>query len=119
MKTILGLVCIIIVFAVGAAGQGHSCTSTEREEWFHSALNEIQTVKVGMTRKDLLKVFTRAGGFFTSTRLGGTYTYIGNPYIRVDVEFSPVSTAADRSAENPSDVIRVISKPYLAPSQYD
>src|SRR6187401_2066751 len=64
------------------------------KEWIANTLKEIQKIKVGMTRADLLKVFTTEGGL--STGLIRTYVYRECPYIKVDVEFEPVG----RSAKN-------------------
>jgi len=79
----------------------------------------MQTIKVGMTRGDLLKLLTRAGGFFTTSRLAGTYQYKGSTYIKIDVEFSKAPGEDNDTAESPNDTIQSISKPYLAPPAYD
>jgi transposase InsO family protein len=50
----------------------------------HSAFE----IKPGMTREDVLRVFTTEGGL--SFRTQQTYVLKGCPYIHVDVEFSPV-----------------------------
>ena len=50
----------------------------------------------GMTRADLLKVFTTEGGL--STGLNRTYVYRECQYIKVDVDFEPVGRPA-RDAE--------------------
>ena len=87
-------------------------------EWIANSLKEIQKIKVGMTRADLLKVFTTEGGL--STGLTRTYVYRECPYIKVDVEFEPVGRPARNAegrvtlVESGEDVIRTISKPYLA-----
>src|ERR1044071_4491661 len=89
----------------------------ERAQWIVDSLKEIQTIKVGMTRADLLKVFTTEGGL--STGLRRTYVYSECQYFKVDVEFEPVGRPArDASgrvtlAESGDDVIKSISKPYL------
>jgi len=87
-------------------------------EFIANSLREIQKIKVGMTRADLLKVFTTEGGL--STGLTRTYVYRECPYIKVDVEFEPVGRPARNAegrvtlVESGEDVIRTISKPYLA-----
>ena len=87
-------------------------------EWIANNLKEVQKIKVGMTRADLLKVFTTEGGL--STGLTRTYVYRQCPYIKVDVEFEPVGRPARNAdgrvtlVESGEDVIRTISKPYLA-----
>src|SRR5213075_1310743 len=61
-------------------------------EWVASSLKEMQKIRVGMTRSDLLKIFRTEGG--QSTGLNRTYVYRECPYIKVDVEFQPVGRPA-------------------------
>jgi len=88
-----------------------------RTEWIAASLKEMETIKVGMTRADLLKVFTTEGGL--STGLQRTYVYRDCPYIKVDVEFEPVGRPArDLNGrvtleEDRRDKITKISRPYL------
>ena len=91
--------------------------SQEHTEWIAKIIKEMQAVKVGMTRADLLKVFTVEGG--VSTGLRRTYVYRECPYIKVDVEFTAVGRP-ERDAqgrvtpdEADDDVIKMISQPYL------
>ena len=76
-----------------------------------NALKEIETIKPGMKRKDLLVIFTTEGGI--SNRLHRTYVYQKCMYIKVDVEFTPADQPEDNLKENPEDVIKEISRPYL------
>ena len=76
-------------------------------------LTECQKIKTGMTRADLLKVFTTEGGF--STQGWRTYVHSRCPYIKVDVEFAPTKSGQ----EQPTDIITKISKPYLEWSVID
>ena len=80
-------------------------------QWVADCLKEIQTVKVGMTRKQLLEVFTTEGGL--SSRTWRTHVHRRCPYIKVDVEFKVVGNEADKFAEMPEDLITKISRPYL------
>jgi hypothetical protein len=86
-------------------------------EWIANSLKEMQKIKVGMTRADLLKVFTTEGGI--SSSLNRRYVYRECPYIKVDVEFEPVGRPARDTdgrvtlVEAKEDVIKKISKPYL------
>jgi hypothetical protein len=82
----------------------------EHTEWIAKSLKEIETVKVGMTRGDLLKVFSEEGGL--STRTWRRYVYRECPYIKVDVEFQPVGEPA-KPTQNPQDKIIKISRPFL------
>lgn len=97
--------------------------SKTQTEWVASSLREIQKIKVGMTRSDLLKVFTTEGGL--STGLRRTYVYRNCPYIKVDVEFDAVGRPARDAegrvtlVEGDRDEIIKISKPYLEWSVID
>ncbi len=75
------------------------------------ALKECQTLKPGMTRSELLKVFTTEGGL--STALHRTFVYRGCPYIKVDVDFRLSDSGQNVLVEKPTDIIVKISKPYL------
>jgi hypothetical protein len=87
-------------------------------EWIAGSLKAIEKIKVGMTRADLLKLFTTEGGL--STGLKRTYVYRDCPYIKVDVEFEPAGRPARDAdgrvtlVEAAEDVIKEISRPYLA-----
>ena len=89
----------------------------ERTKWVSDSLMEMRTIKVGMTRAQLLKVFTHEGGIYTA--LQQTFVYRGCPYFKVDVKFTPVGRPErDRdgrmtSVQDPRDVIKEISRPYL------
>jgi hypothetical protein len=86
--------------------------------WVSDALVRMQTIKPGMTRKDLLDIFTTEGGL--STALRRTYVSRDCPYFKIDVEFEAVGRAGrDRDGrttaiEDGRDIIVSISKPYLA-----
>jgi hypothetical protein len=86
--------------------------------WIRDALLEIQTIKVGMNRDQLLSLFTTEGG--SATGLKRTYVYRRCPYIKIDVEFAavgrPARDAEDRVTlvESERDVITAMSRPYLA-----
>jgi hypothetical protein len=91
--------------------------SPQYTAWVGRSLKQMQSVKVGMTRADLLKVFTTEGGL--STGLRRTYVYRECPYFKVDVECKPVDRPARDAAgrvtlvESGDDLIKSISKPYL------
>ena len=106
-----------LVLTVSALSVQSPPQSQEQTEWIAHSLKEMQTVKVGMTRADLLKVFTTEGGL--STGLNRTYVYRQCPLIKVDVEFEPVGRPARDGEgrvtliEANEDVIKKVSKPYL------
>ena len=80
-------------------------------KWIAKSLMEMQTIKVGMTRAQLLKVFTTEGG--VSSRQWRRYVYRECPYIKVDVQFRPVGKSNYPHAQSRNDVITKISQPFL------
>jgi hypothetical protein len=107
---------VVLLTVSMLSAQGYQ-ESQKQTEWIANSLKEMQKIKVGMTRADLLKVFTVEGGW--STGLDRTYVYRGCEYIKVDVEFQPVGRPAKDGegrvtlVESDGDVIKKISKPYL------
>ena len=89
---------------------------SEQARWIRENLPELESIKVGMTRGELLKVFMEEGGI--STRTWHRYVYRKCGYVKVDVEFSPAGDPKD-TAQNPDDRITKISKPYLELSIMD
>jgi hypothetical protein len=92
-------------------------SSQDHVTWVAQALKRIQTIKPGMTREALLKVFTTEGGL--STGLQRTFVSRDCPYFKVDVEFKVVGRP-DRDddgrvtlVEGSQDIIVKISRPYL------
>lgn len=106
-----------LAFIVSAESFPSARNFDEHTKWISNSLREMQTIKVGKTRAELLEIFTTEGGI--STPLHRTYVYRSCPYIKVDVEFEAVGrTARDAegrvtSKEDNRDVIKSISKPYL------
>jgi len=85
--------------------------------WVADALIRMRSIRPGMTRTDLLKVFTTEGGL--STGLQRTFVSRDCLYFKVDVEFEAVgrpSRGRDGRVtlvEDGRDVIVKMSKPYL------
>ena len=89
---------------------GEPAIDWDHTQWVSSVLAWIDTIKPGMTRSDLLRVFTKEGGI--STRTHQTFVLKQSPTIKVDVEFSISGNEAE-------DKITQISKPYLGYGVYD
>jgi hypothetical protein len=100
--------------ALKAAGK-LAKTDFEHVEWLAKAMREMATIKPGMTRADLLKVFEEEGGL--STRTQRRYVYRGSIYIKVDVTFEPVGD--NKKGDWPEDKITKVSKPFLESSILD
>ena len=74
-------------------------------------LLECQKIKPGMTRAELLKIFTGEGGLFTARHR--TFGYRPCWEIKVDVEFDLSNPDQSVVDQEPTDIIKTISKPYL------
>jgi hypothetical protein len=114
MKRFLSLVVISTALTSPLLGQTqHMCQPKDYSHWLQMSLIEIQTVKVGMTRGDLLKLFTPDSGFGT----GGRFRYQKSWMIAIDVTFA--TNNGDPEKAQSTDVITSISKPYLDFAAYD
>jgi len=89
----------------------------ERTMWIAKVLRQIQKIKPGMRRKDLLKAFMTEGGL--SNRQQQTFVYADCPYIKVDVRFRVDTSRSDIGGKDVEDVIETISRPYIAWSVMD
>ena len=89
----------------------------ERTKWISKVLRQIEKIKPGMKRQDLLKVFTTEGGL--STRFQRTYVFSECPYIKVNVRFKAATNESSGMEEDSDDIIESISQPYLAWSVMD
>ena len=85
--------------------------ASDLTEQISAILTECQKIRPGMTRAELLKVFTTEGGL--SAAAWRTFVYRSCPYIKVDVDFTPSDPKQKMVEERPTDTISKISKPYL------
>ena len=116
MKNLVALAYFSVIFvAVSFAQSGQERDTSgfdeAHTEWIATALRSIQAIKVGMSRSELMKVFTTEGGleFKSATTAQRTYVYRKCPYIKVDVKLAITSPNEDL----PTDKITEISRPYL------
>ncbi|HZE69186.1 MAG TPA: hypothetical protein VE135_06620 [Pyrinomonadaceae bacterium] len=104
--------CLVTFVSIAAVFPSLQSLGTDQHtEWIAKCLKEIESIKVGMTRDDLLRVFKEEGGI--STREWRRYAYHDCPYIKVDVEFQPVGDPDNKVSQSPKDKIIKISKPFL------
>lgn len=91
--------------------------------WVVASLKRMLMIKPGMTRNELLSVFTVEGGI--STALQRTFVSRDCPYFKVDVTFhraGDLDSKTDRKdliTERGNDVIVTVSRPYLQLSTED
>ncbi len=90
---------------VGAGGEPTKMSMDQLAD----ILKRCATIKPGMTRAELAKVFSTEGGL--STNKHRTYVFSSLPYIKVDVDFT--LSNPEQTDEQPTDKIEKISKPYL------
>jgi hypothetical protein len=102
--SLAALIAVVALAAPKMADDSHT-------KWIAESLTQMETIKVGMTRKDLLTVFTTEGGI--STRINRTYVFRECPYIKVDAAFQIQEKNDALSGDENTDVITSISKPYL------
>lgn len=95
----------------------------DHKAWVAQALERMETIKPGMTREDLLGIFTTEGGL--STGLHRTFVSRDCPYFKVDVEFEAAGRPnRDKEGrvtltEDSRDIIVKVSRPYLQFSIFD
>jgi len=120
----LSLISMTLLITILGFAQIQSSYKTETEQtnaqhidWIRNSLSKMQAIQVGMTRGQLLQIFTTEGGL--STGLRRAYVFRECPYIKVDVKFSAVGRP-ERDAEgrvtleeSNLDIIKEISRPYL------
>lgn len=116
-----GAFCCLDGLAAGAQ-DGHRAAEdgaqrAERQAWVGRVLERMLAVRPGMTRRQLVEVFTTEGGL--STRYQRTYVSRECVFFKVRVEFQAVGDAGaadgDRAwmEEDDGDVISKISEPFL------
>ena len=109
-------VCFALVLAAASFVSGQqSEVDLEHTKWIDHVIRTVNTIKPGMTRAELLRVFETEGGI--STRLQRTYVYRQCPYIKVTVEFQTEKGIG--FVEMPGDKIVKISRPFLEYSVMD
>lgn len=83
--------------------------------WVSERAREMSTVKVGMTRYELLDVFEPNGGLSTAAQ--GVFRHRKCPYFKIVVEFEPQAEHRDEPGGRffrYDDVITRISGPYVS-----
>jgi hypothetical protein len=120
-KRIIVLVVALLCVGAGrgvlhATRLGQQASPDSHVKWVGAVLGRMETIKPGMTRGDLLKVFTTEGGL--SQPLERTFVSRECPYFKVHVAFSAVgrpqrdSDGRELLTEDARDVIVTISQPF-------
>jgi len=117
-RTIFGMMIAIMAIASVHSNtpESKSQCADSHVEWVTKSLEEMQSIKVGMTRRQLKTVFMEEGG--TYSREARTYVYHNCQYFKATFRFNLVGDLKNRD-ENPDDVITDISSPFLQWSHID
>ena len=107
-RPLVAVAIILLPLALFANSPQYDADLTKKME---KVIREVEQIKVGMTRAELLKVFTTEGGI--SNAKHRTYAHRSCPYIKVDVDFALSEPKQNVIEERPMDTIIKISKPYL------
>lgn len=109
---------IYIIFSIALAViliTGFQSRTSQKQksncQFLEESLKNISEIKVGMTRKEVLKIFGEEGGIASRTQ--NHYVYNECSFIKVDVKFEPVGNEKDKVSESPDDKLIEISKPYI------
>ena len=117
--SIVSLLLVVFAWCGLAAGQSATKPIVADPALIRSmdqVLKDVSSIQAGMSRQDLLRIFTTEGGLFT--RDEQRYVYRRCPYIKVSVNFRRPADADDDwggapEAEWSGDIIQSISKPFL------
>jgi hypothetical protein len=116
---IVSLLLAVFVWIGTAVGQGPAkplVADPALTRSMEQVLKDVSSVQAGMSRAELLRVFTTEGGL--STRDEQRYVYRRCPLIKVMVTFRRPADADDDwggapEEERAGDIIQSISKPFL------
>jgi hypothetical protein len=99
--------------SIGEQGQ----SAQDHVSWVAEVMKRMDTIKPGMTGKELLTIFSIEGGIYNSMR--PTVVSRNCPYFKMDVELQAINRPSrdenGRTAqvENDDDIILKVSTPYL------
>ncbi len=112
----LATIIIVVLFIATlrpSAEQASACDQ-EHTAWIDEVMREIETIKPGMTRADVLKVFEEDGGLSTVRQRSYLYSRCKN--IKVTFYFEPVEKPDSEGRiwhESAADKIVKMSRPFL------
>ncbi len=118
---VLVLLSIIAISASSSVRPTHSASqepcAQDHDAWVTHTLEKMETIKPGMTRGELVKVFTTESGL--STGLHRTFVSRDCSYFKVDIDFEAVGRPSRDEdgrvtlVEDSRDIIVKVSRPYL------
>lgn len=116
----LSILAVVVSASFRPTQSASSGPCLQNGAWLTQIAEKLQSIKPGMTRMDLLRVFQTEGRLPKgASGLLRTFVSRDYPQFRVDVEFKPTGGSASLgtvnviSPEDNRDIIVKISKPYL------
>jgi len=121
LSLLLSAALVSLTFVVSTSRSALPQETCDHTKWLEGSLEEIETIKVGMTRRDLMKLFREQGGLFTRTQQ--QFVYRKSPYIQVTVKFEaigqPVIILPEDGGDISNDKIVEISGPFISREMSD
>jgi len=107
--------CLVQCLCLAGSEKGDGKVNQERLAWVAKCLKDFESIKPGMTRKDIRKRFPMDGGLQGVSLV--RFAHPECPYFKIDVEFSFKRNPDDqnRAVMSPDDKAIKISKPYIEP----
>jgi hypothetical protein len=112
-KSSLAIACLLILGVIGIRTHGQGTAGKSHEEWLQDEYKQASSIKAGMTRTDLQKIFSIDGGI--NSIPASRYVLKSCRMIKVEVEFEPTNGRTFKETSNQELKIIKISKPYLEP----
>ena len=105
---------LLIVVGAHISPRAQDSEDKAHQQWVEARYKEAKSIRTGMTRADLLKLFWLNGGIQTTEQ---HYTLKSCPLIKIDVKFDKY----DFSNKQADDSVRIVevSRPYLEPMFLD
>jgi hypothetical protein len=110
IKSSLLILCLIFIAGASSTSRSFQAEQTHGQ-WLRERYEEATSIKVGMTRADLKKLFYEDGGLQSVPEF--RYVLKSSGLIKVDVEFDSPEGMNHRTATDELIHIKSISKPYL------
>jgi len=107
---IIVIAALLLIMGARVAPQAQDNEDKAHRQWLEERYKEATSIKPGMTRADLLKLFVQEGGFQSLTA-PQRYVLKGCNLIHLEVSFDKYDSANRRH----DDSVRItdVSKPYL------
>lgn len=123
MNRILRAALLIVSLALAESSQaqaaGADVATPENQDhiaWVIEVLGRMQSIRPGMSRRDLLVIFRTDGPNYAGVRFRRSFVSRECSLFRVDVEFEAIDSSqegSERLAERENDRITKISTPYV------